>query len=272
MKTGKQASNDLLLLTPNEIEVLHYLQGQKASTPVTLAQASGIPRPTVYITLDKLQKRGLVESRKVGRKKTWIKISTEKLLKDIERLKSTLIADDADYRHINLTENTDLAIYQGEKTIIKLFYKLIEKHGKSRLMGIQGDYAGDAWKDTFSVEAINAVNAKIKKVGLITEIITSKDWFERQIKTFGRSWAENFGGRAALVHFIDKKYLDYESQIFIFENQLYLVSMKEKLFIEIKNQQIAKLIISLLKFVEDHSPSVDINKQLESLLSKHSSK
>ncbi len=132
-------------------------------------------------------------------------------------------------------------------------------------MGIQGDFAGDAWKGTFKVEDINYINTQVTKEGLLTEIITSKDWFKRQVAIFGKSWAENFLGRAAQVHFINGKYLDYESQIFVFENQLYLVSMKEEIFIEVRNQEISKCIISLLRFIEDNSPSVDVNKVLREI-------
>jgi len=46
--------------------------------------------------------------------------------------------------------------------------------------------------------------------------------------------------------------------------------MGEELFIEIKNKKIAKLIISMLKFIEDHSPSVDVNKILGEMTGKKS--
>ena len=265
MKPRVSSGNKLLLLTDNEIQLLQLLKNSLGSTPASLAKQCSIPRPTIYITLDKLEERGLVQSRRIGKRKIWEIVSEDALQSQLEQLRHLLIPSRGEYQQVNVSSNTDLAIYRGEKTILKLFTSFVEKHSGSRLLGVQGDFAGDAWKNTIKTEDINTINAKIKKNKLITEFITSKKWFQRQIGLFGKSWAENFMGRAAQIHFVDHKYLDYESQIFLFENKLYLVSMRDKLFIEVKNQHISKLIISLIKFIEDHSKSVDINEMLKKM-------
>jgi DNA-binding transcriptional ArsR family regulator len=256
----------ILQLTENELEILNIFNQSKHETPASLSKRSSIPRPTIYLTLEKLTDRGLIYISKLGKRTVWKKADDEMITNNISQLKSGLLHNRVKYEKINITEDTDVTIYRGEKTILNLFIKLIDKHGGNRLMGIQGDRAGDSWKETFSLDNINMINKRVKEKGMITEIITSKNWFERQIEIFGKGWAENFAGRAAQVHFIDNKYLDYESQIFIFEDQVILASMSEALFIEVKNKKISKLLISLIRYIEDSSHSVDINKIIYKLI------
>lgn len=262
MKYRKTLPLDLLALTPNESTIFSMLQISKDSTPATLAKKCSIPRPTIYITLESLVNRGLVRQRKLNNKKIWEISDMNTIHASIENLRDVLLENKGNQKKLKVNENTDIVAHHGRQTILNLFEKLIYKHAGNRLMGIQGTYAGDAWEHIFDTADLNKINSLMRDEGLITEIITSKDWFKRQIDIFGKSWAKNFIGRTAQVHFIDDKYLDYKSQIFLFENQLYLVSMDDQIFIEIKNKEVSKLIISLMRFIEDNSKAADINKIL----------
>ncbi len=268
MKSTPSSDFDLLLLSKNEHDILQILKAKKHSTPAALAKLCPIPRPTIYITLDKLKMRGLVTVRKQNKRKIWEVAETQSVKEDIDNLKNKLIPDTGTYNTLQITDTTDITIHQGGDAILNLFLKFANTHNGRRLMGMSGNRSVAAWKDAVSIKDINAINHKIKTQGLISEIITSEDWFKDQVKIFGLSWAENFIGRTAQVHFIDNMYLDFESQIFIFGNELYLVSMRERLFIEIKNRQIANLLIALLKFVEDNTRTVNINQILKDMLPK----
>jgi len=87
-----------------------------------------------------------------------------------------------------------------------------------------------------------------------------------QINLFGDNWVRGFEGRTAIFNKIPNKYLQYSSQLFIFEDQVYLVSMQEGVFIEIKNSEIAKLILSMVRFIQDHSEILDGNAFLREVI------
>lgn len=256
----------LLGLSENESEILNLLQNHIYSTPLTLARLCTIPRPTIYITLEKLKARGIVHRKKQGKRYFWSLLDQEQLQNIFDTAKSTFLNERQFSDKIRLNQNTDIVMHYGKEKVLGLFEKMVNQQGGNRLMGIQGIYAGDAWQKLFKVEDLNRINSRIRDGGLITEIITSRDWFHRQVEIFGKSWAENFVGRAAQVHFIDDKYLNYKSQIFIFENQIFIVSMADELFIEIKNKEVSKLIISLIRFIEDKSNSVNINEIVAKLI------
>lgn len=268
MKTTFLGDMDMLSLGKNESIILSLMRREQEATPLRLAKLCHIPRPTIYITLAKLENRGLVRVRKVNKKKVW-QIVDRALIKDkIEDLKNTLTSDKDTYDRIKITDDTDITIHRGSDAIVNLFNGFAENHNGKRLMGMSGSLSAQAWKDVVDLESINTINSTIKDKGLLTEMIANESWFRQQVDMFGESWIEHFTGRATQIHFIESKYLDYESQIFIFGNELYLVSMREKLFIEVKNRQIARLIISLLNFVEDNSRVVDINQILKNMAHK----
>jgi sugar-specific transcriptional regulator TrmB len=265
MRTKSYGSNALLQLSDNEQEILDLLE--KSSTPLELSRQCTIPRPTIYITLEKLQKRGLAIKMKREGKYYWEKHSEHQVESAISGLQQKLLNKYT--RHVKKTvieDKAEVIIYKGEKAIFNLFSELIEKHAGERMITIQGDHSGDAWEKVFSMKNINAVNKKIKDKKMITELITSKRWFEKQRHQFGIEWAKDFEGRAMRVQNIDHEYLDTSGQIFIFKDHIFLVSMSEEVFIEIKNPHIAKLLVLLSRFIQDHSNSIDANALLRELI------
>jgi len=259
---------DLLLLSKNEALLLSLFNADSKHTPVTLSKICSIPRPTIYLVLERLKKRGLIYSIKHSGRKYWHKTSLSILDEQLSIVKNKVAKKNFNYQRLKISKGTDLTIYRGRETIHDLFKSLIDNHNGNRMLGIFGDLSANAWDETFSPEDINSINQRIIQKDMITEVITSKMHLQKEIELFGQGWVDNFVGRAAQTHFLDSKYLDYESQLFIFGHKVYLVSMSESLFIEIKNKQIAKLLISLIKFVEEHTPTVDINKLLREMINK----
>lgn len=260
------SSNALLQLSTNEQRILSLLD--KSQTPLQLSKQCAIPRPTIYITLEKLRERGLATRVKRGGKFYWEKLTDEQVESAIYELRQKLL-NSHNIKHVKRTVINDVAevaMYKGEKAIVSLFSELIEKHAGERMIIIQGDRSGDAWGKVFSKKNINAVNKKIKDKGMITELITSKEWFEKQRQQFGVEWAKEYEGRAMRVQNIGPHYLDASGQLFIVNDRIFLVSMSEEVFIEIKNPHIAKLLVLLSRFIQDHSNYIDANALLRELI------
>ncbi|MEI7480476.1 MAG: hypothetical protein WCJ59_02505, partial [bacterium] len=153
-------------------------------------------------------------------------------------------------------------------SIIRAFENILTQYTKERLIILQGDDSGKAWDKNFGLENINRFNSIIKEQGIITELITSKKCFTDQVTQFGVEWAKSYEGRSARVQNIDSQYLNYSSQVFIFKDQVFLISMADKVFIEIKNEQISKILVSVAHYIQDHSEVFDVNTLLRNLISK----
>lgn len=239
------------------------------ATPITLAEHCNIPRPTIYITLEKLVRRGLVIRLKRSNKKIWIKNSGEYMEKSLLQTRKFLLGNELKLsERISINDNLQISVHKGSKQITELLSSFIKKYPRERMIVISGNLVIDSWSRVLGVNKINTFNRDIKKTGMITELITSKKWFEHQAESFGIEWAKDFEGRSTRVQNIDDKYLDYGSQVFIIKDQVYLVSMDDEVFIEIKNKEIAKLIISLSKFIQDHSEVFDPNTLLRDFIQK----
>lgn len=262
-----QSTAVLLNLSQNEQLIFTLLDNY--DTPIELAKHCSIPRPTIYITLDKLTARGLIYKQKHFNKKRWLKNSDEyleRLLKGagLSLLKNIIKPSEK----ISVSDNLQISVHKGPKQISELLSGFIKKYPHERMIMISGNEVIDSWNRVLGVKKINAFNRQIKEVGMITELITSQKWFEHQANFFGTEWSKDFEGRSTRVQNIDDKYLDYSSQIFIIKNRVYLVSMEDEVFIEIKNSEIAKLIISLSRFIQDHSSVFDPNALLREIIKK----
>ncbi|MEI6553905.1 MAG: hypothetical protein WCO09_05030, partial [bacterium] len=67
---SRKLTKNPYLFSQNERLILDNIE--KYNTPLELSAVTKIPRPTVYITLEKLEVRNLIHSIKVGKKRKWI--------------------------------------------------------------------------------------------------------------------------------------------------------------------------------------------------------
>ncbi len=270
MKIKQSSIIDLLQLSKKE-QVIFNLLNNESSTPVSLAKKCSIPRPTIYITLEKLHNRGLIIKKKISHKTYWQKNSDDEIESLAYRFKELLSASSATKQEkISITDSSQVVVHRGQKAIFKLFSSLVDEHAGEKMIALQGNLAGYAWSKLFNVQEINIINQKIKKNKVITELVTSREWFKSQTELFGTGWAKNFEGRTIRMQDVGNQYLNYASQIFIFRDKVYIDAMSDKVFIEIKNPEIAKLLVSITQFVQDHSEVLDANKLLRELISNNS--
>jgi predicted transcriptional regulator len=267
MKMSLCGVESLLQLSKNEQVIYRIFRGRE--TPVSLSKKCSIPRPTIYITLTKLLDRGLLRRRKYGHKIYWQKSSDEHLESILPSLEKFLMQSaESSQEKIIVTDAAQIVVHKGRKALVDVFTKLIHEHAGERMLAIQGDLAGGQWDEALGLKNINRINDQIKRSGIITEMVTSKGWFATQLGLYGIDWAKSFMGRPIRAQNIESQYLDYASQIFVFKDRVLLVSMSERVFVEIKNSQIAMLIISLIRFVQDHSGVIDANALLQGLIGK----
>lgn len=52
------------------------------------------------------------------------------------------------------------------------------------------------------------------------------------------------------------------------QESLYLIAMREEIIIEVRNSEIQKLILSMFRFMQDHSKKIDVNALLRALIKK----
>lgn len=236
-------------------------------TPLKISKQTHLSRPAIYAILEKLQQRGLVSETKGTNGSVWKKASSVTINQLLEDVKKDLsIEGESIYQY----EESDvkIRIYRGQESIIKLMQHIFKEHKGQKCIGIQGVNVYEGWKELMGVELINELNKSIKKNGIINQAIVAENHFQNAISTMGTEWGKHFEGRAYRVNEIPEKYFNHKGEMFMFKDSVYLISMEEKMVIEIKHSSIQKMLLSLVEYVQDSSKLIDGNERLRELLAQ----
>ncbi|MBI3671469.1 hypothetical protein HY249_01590 [Candidatus Azambacteria bacterium] len=252
-------------MSKKEIGVLDALRA-KHSTPLDISRVVKVSRQAIYEILERLEARGLADRYIKDGKKHWRQTDDKNIEEALYGIKRQLLSIPEGVEEVYGVSDSSVIVHRGAVAIRALIQSMFRDNKDQRFYGIQGDVAAIGWNKVFGVESINEMNRWIKKNGLILEGILPYGWFERQTKLLGKKWAEDFEGRAAATHEISEGYFKHGGQIFIFKNSLYLIAMNEEIIIEVRNSEIQKLILSMFRFIQDHSKKFDVNARLRQLI------
>ncbi|MBI2409871.1 hypothetical protein HYV30_02405 [Candidatus Kaiserbacteria bacterium] len=257
----------LLGLSKKEEKILTALQSG-VDTPLLLARATRVSRTAAYAILYNLKKRGLAESHITSGKKMW-RLAPER---DIEGVlyaaKRTLLKIPEGTEEVHGLSDATVIIHRGQDSIRKVLGELLFAHKNERFYSLVGDSAAVNWNKTFSLQETNRFNRALKKNNIIAESIFQDGELERMARELGVSWARDFEGRTTRVGVVEGEYFNHASQVFIFKQSIYLMALGEELVIEIRNSEIQKMLLSFLKFMQDHSRVIDANEILRGIIAE----
>lgn len=259
----------ILALSRNEKQVFDALR-EGHNTPLVISNKISIPRPTVYVTLEALKARGLVERRKENGKHYWKLVDQKSIEEKLYEAKKYLF-DFADGKEeVKSQGDSFVVIHRGKDAIIKMLHNMFKEHKNQKFHGIQGKKSSDSWESLMGVEGFNEYNQEIKKNNLIVHAITEEGWTRGAAEKYGKEWIQGFEGRTTSVHEIPSKYMNHATEVWLFKNAVYLLAPLEEIVIEIQNSELVRMMKSLFSFVEDHSEKVDVNRLLRGFLQERS--
>lgn len=258
---SRKANKNPYLFSSNEKLLLVNLE--KYNTPLELSTVTKIPRPTVYITLEKLEIRNLVHSTKIGKKRKWF-LNTGVEVDDLTGINKGKVINSKSNHN---SPAPGVQIYTDKKDILRVLNR-ISTPSKTRLQILSGDNILNDYDTSVGKDKVIEFNEKIKASKIIVEMICSKLVFDTQIKHFGEDWTESYIGRSTEVHTIDKKYLDHNRQIFIYNNKVYFFMLDRPAILEVSDTNLVKAFISIFEFIKDYSPNFDMNSYMRERIGK----
>ena len=240
------------------------------STPLLISQSTKVSRPSVYDILKKLKTRGLIESYILEGKKGWRLQPAEAISSNLYEAKKAILAIEIEKEEIK-SDNGGVTVYRGRESVRKEVMHIFSSRSDERFLGLTSyDRVVSGWMKILGIEGVNETNELIKKNKLLTDSIFSDKWLEKSYEAMGVEWAKAYEGRTASTTYIDEKYFNFSSQIFAFRDVLYLFSLEDEMIIEIKHNEIQKMILSMYQFIKDHGEKVDANRILRDLMEKES--
>ncbi len=269
MKLAKENLR-LLGLSRKEIKILDVLRAGYF-TPLLISEQTKVSRPAIYEILARLRERGLVKSNIRNGKKYWSQTNERDLERELYGVKRQLFDIKEGVEEVRGLSDSTVIIHRGAEAIRKLLKGIIKINKSARLYGIQGDATNIGWSKIFGAEETNELNRLIKQNEIIAEEIIPYGWLERQARLFGKKWAEDFEGRAAVTHEIGEEYFQHGGQMWLFKDSLYFIAMNEEIVIEVRNAEIQKLVLSMFRFIQDNSRKIDINALLRKLIAQKAS-
>ncbi len=261
----------LLGLSTKEVRVLTALRSG-SNTPLLINKETSVSRPAIYEILDRLHARGLVKTNIVDGRKFWSQAKTRDIEESLYNTKKQLLNFDEGEEEVHTQSDSTVIVHRGNEAIKKLFKTMLSENKGQRIHMTTTDFVTEGWSGVMGLEGINEFNHLIKGGGFITEVISPVGWFESETARLGTQWAKNFEGRTAMSNEVSGKYLDHAGQMWVFKNSIYLISMNEKLIIEVRNSEIQKMIKSVYMFIQDNSRKFDVNERLRQLMEKGSEK
>lgn len=256
---------EILDLSRKERKVLTVLKKER-STPLEISRITKVTRPSVYVILEKLKKRGLVTTKIEQGRKYWLLENPRKIEETLYATKKYLLNISEDTEEVHGRSESNITIYKKTKDIQNLIPAIIKEAQNNHLYGFQGSNQEIGWSKIFSEKSTNEINRLVKKNKIIVEGIMPDHWFVEHTKEWGKAWAEGFSGRMTIAHEIDKKYFKHGGQLFATKKAVYLFSLNESIAIEIRNSEIQKMVVAMLDYMQSHAKKIDPNEILRTLL------
>jgi len=207
-------------LNQNETKVYLFLLEYGIATPPQIAKATGIARSNTYSILDGLKQTGLISEHRRNRRKSYLALAPESLMKTIEKKRETLESLLPDLR----------ALYKKyeNKPAIKFFEGLEE--------------VKMIYEETLSSSELMAIGSTEKLFALDPEFFM---YFERRVKKNKIVVSEIIDGKSTLKGHpqsqsvlkgllesvaLPSKYGDFSADILIWEDSIAIINLDEPIF------------------------------------------
>lgn len=228
-------------LSEKESKIYLSLLTLKEALPGVLAKKSGVKRPTAYLVLEQLLKKGLVSQVKKGRYFYFQPVNPHSLLEDqyrrfhdLEKSLPELLS-----LHKQMSVQPQVSFFQGEEGLMRIMEDTLK--ASTELL---------CWADVpLSVRSQSLPTDYFKKQ-YIPKKIQRKLWL-RGIFSYDRAALEyKKRGKEELreVYLISKADFPFKNEINIYDDKVAIISHPDQMGVIIQNQNIADTQRSIFNF------------------------
>lgn len=262
---------DFLNIGKRELRVFNYLKNNSNSQISSIVRDTKIPRMTLYLDIESLKRRGMIDYTRKGKRKFWSVVPNTKLTSDIVNSVHTIT--DSDEIRI-YTNNSDFAVHKGIEGMYRVWKELEKLSPDSRVLGIQPTNAMKyAFKRLDWQKKIAPLQRNILNKPIIIDGILPDDYYTSLISNYSgnkkmqRKILESFLGRSTDMTFISKEYFkDAESEIIILSNVAFLSDWKNEISIEIRNKALLHFLKELYELVKGYGKKINQEEYIRNLI------
>lgn len=266
----QQKTLSYLSLSDLEIRILESLK--TAQNLVEIAEITKIPRTSVAYNLKGLVKRKIVTQVKFGKRYRYIALTPEQFIQKLqETIDETQIKNDAKKgARIKTTPKDEFIIHVGAREIIPAFTRIAFENKNERVKAIQHHRSFNDQVKVASPELIAQFNDSIIKNHIIVDGILNegayKSYFE-EMKADPQRMKEikSLEGRMSDYSVFPDDRFNYDAEIWIFKTTTAIINWKEKVAIEITNENMTGFLKEMFEYVKHSSKKIDHNKMMREM-------
>lgn len=253
----------LLGITKHELQVLRCTEFEKKSI-TEISKTTKIPRTTLYTAIDSLTARGLVQKNNIGNK-TIISVTDRTKINSLLFTESTRGNSDIEIEELNDFKKPNFEVVYGVASLIGIYEK-ISNSKNERVFAIQPTLSMQSAVSAISPEKLVSINKAIKKNKVIFESIIHQDYMKQYVAQYlsEQNYTKitddiisSLRERMSDLSFIDKTYLNVNTELLFTKNELYLINWKDASCVEIRNKEMITFIKEMFLFVKKHSNKVN---------------
>ncbi len=260
MINAEQAN--LLEFSPQEKKILNLLaENQKGLTATAISTLVKEPRTTVNFYLKRLAEMGW--ARKI--KQTGYPYPLWYLVEKNE-IKNTVSGFFASLG-INADTTITTTATNGYEQVLEAYEKILAAGKTERVFVIQGRQAPEAALKILPIEFVEKMHAGHKHKEIILEGIASEKSMAMFEQMSVRELRSHYG-RLAVVYLIPDQYLNFDAEIFVFQDNIIIIQPAAKKALIIRDQNTAHALRLLISFIEIHAQKINVNEYIQELIEK----
>lgn len=254
------SQTNLLLLSKWEQKILDSLS-ENGVRPQDLMREQKIPHASAYLAFSKLQQRGLAYPKKKDHKLLWCRTHVSEVRSNFGR-SEVLITREKGAR-ITPHDGSDIVVHVGREQIRRLIRRILDLPEGSKVTIFQGTYTDGGFPDSFSVKEIILINRALSEGKIVFESIIPDDYFEKIIPVLGEMWARSYADRPNKVYSFPSRFYFSRAEFHIYKDLVFIIDMKDKIAIEIKNKEILALLQGVISFIKENSQIMDVREEIK---------
>ncbi len=234
-----------------------------------LAREIKLPRTSLYLPLEELEKHGFINKIRIGNRSFWEANSPKSILRHMKENTSGLQMLLPNLENLAFsnkkTDGSELLFYKSKKGLELANSMIFKLKSNERVYSIQGSRTVEFQKQKFSTNEIIEWQTALKKSNVIGEAIVGEDVLD-SIKGLDINALNAHLDRKMIAYLLPKQMMDFDAQIMVFRSTVIIMVFEKDLAIVINNKDITQVFINLIKIAESFGRKVDLNAEIGKII------
>jgi len=265
---------DILGLSETEMKILEVLSTARGVQEI--ANLTEISRTGVNYCLKILRGKNLVFVVKQGKRRLYVgavpsQVSS-KLQSAIDEL--TLASGDKKGARVKASKTSEFIIYSGIREIIPAHERIASMNKDERIRAIQPNKSWMNVHKKLGPRQLTRFNNAIKENGIIIDGILQADAYRKYGEFFRHDQesldevARSFSDRMADYTTVSEKFFNYNAEIWIYTDTVFIINWQEEVAIEIRNPDIMNFFRDMYEIVKESGQKIDHNQMMREIVGK----